>query len=272
MKKSYYIVKFVLHLIQGILVGVSAIVPGVSGGALCVAFEIYEPVIELFFHPIRAIKNHYRLFAPFVIGWIFGFVTSAKIFGLIISSTISAMFFFGLICGSLPGLFKASEKSGPEKSWTPFVLSLAFAYFLFHIIESSTTIIIPANFLSYLLCGFLRGLGLIVPGFDPSSVLLRLGLYQPMAEGIGNLDFAVIAPVFIGIVVTMLLLARFVGMLFEKNYAFASRIVLGFMVALAVEIVPYDKFAGHPVILALSVVGFVVGFIVARAMDSLNKK
>ena len=34
-----------------------------------------------------------------------------------------------LICGTVPGLFQASEKNGPQKSWTPFVLALALAYF-----------------------------------------------------------------------------------------------------------------------------------------------
>ena len=39
--------KSVLYALQGAIVGVGAILPGVSGGVLCVAFGIYEPMMAL---------------------------------------------------------------------------------------------------------------------------------------------------------------------------------------------------------------------------------
>ena len=46
------------------------------------------------------------------------------------------MLFFGLICGTLPELFKTSEKSDPESSWTPFIIALSLAYLFFHVLEN----------------------------------------------------------------------------------------------------------------------------------------
>ena len=55
------IVKNILYLIQGAIVGIGAILPGVSGGVLCVAFGAYEPMMELLTHPRQAFKKHYKI-------------------------------------------------------------------------------------------------------------------------------------------------------------------------------------------------------------------
>ena len=55
---------WILRAIQGALIGVGAILPGVSGGVLCVLFGIYRPMMELFSHPAGAIKKYWRLLLP----------------------------------------------------------------------------------------------------------------------------------------------------------------------------------------------------------------
>ena len=46
----------ILLVLKGVLVGFGAILPGVSGGALCVAFGMYNPIINLLSHPLRRSK------------------------------------------------------------------------------------------------------------------------------------------------------------------------------------------------------------------------
>ena len=138
--KTNVILKNLLYLFQGAIIGVGAILPGVSGGVLCVAFGIYEPMMELLTHPIPTIRKHYKMFIPFTVGWLFGFVLLAKAVELLFSASapIALMLFFGLICGTLPSLFKSTETEDPGKSWTPFILSLSRAYLLFHLLESGS--------------------------------------------------------------------------------------------------------------------------------------
>ena len=45
--KNNAVLKSLLLAIQGAIVGTGAILPGVSGGVLCVAFGIYEPMMAL---------------------------------------------------------------------------------------------------------------------------------------------------------------------------------------------------------------------------------
>lgn len=264
--------KSVLYAIQGAIVGVGAILPGVSGGVLCVAFGIYEPMMALLTHPMKSFKTYYKMFIPFLIGWAVGFVFLAKGVEALFtySPTIALMLFFGLICGTVPELFKASEISGRSKSWTPFIISLALAYLLFHVLENGVATVFAPSFGNYVLCGLLWGLSLIIPGLSSSSFLIFLGLYEPLTAGIGALDFTVILPFLIGIIGTVLLFARLVTMLFDKHYALISRIILGFVIASSLKILP-GSFENTSTFF-ISMICFVGGFIAARTMDCIKQK
>ena len=266
------IIKSIKYLIQGAIVGVGAILPGVSGGVLAVAFGIYEPMMELLTHPVEALKKNAKLFVPFAIGWILGFILLARAVEMFFAAfaSVALMLFFGLICGTLPELFKVSEQSDAKKSWTPFVVSLSLAFLFFHLLENTSGITIPPSFFAFVFCGFLWGLSTIVPGLSSSSILICFGLYEPMTEGIAALDWRVLVPMVLGIAVTALSLARLVNMLYKKHYAMTSRIVLGFVVASSIKIVP-AKF-DSVWLLVISLVCFVLGFIVARGMDIAQRK
>jgi len=68
-----FIYESIIYAIKGAIVGVGAILPGVSGGVLCVAFGMYEPMMELLTRPKKSFKKHYKMFTPFVIGWALAF-------------------------------------------------------------------------------------------------------------------------------------------------------------------------------------------------------
>lgn len=270
--KRNAVLQAIVDFIEGAIVGVGAILPGVSGGVLSVAFGVYEPMMELLTTPLSAIKKHYRMFIPFGIGWIVGFLLLARGVEALFEACapVALMLFFGLICGTLPELFKVSEQSDPKRSWTPFVVSLSLAFLFFHLLENTTGITIPPSFLGFLFCGVLWGLSTIVPGLSSSSILICFGLYEPMTAGIGSLDWKVLVPMLLGIAATALSLARLVNMLYKRHYAVTSRVVLGFVVASSIKIVP-AKF-DSPWLLIISLVCFVLGFIVARGMDIMQRK
>ena len=271
MKKNL-IIKNLLYIIEGAIVGVGAILPGVSGGVLCVAFGIYEPMMELLTHPKKALKTHIKMFVPFIVGWVLGFILLARAVEILFAAApaVALMLFFGLICGTLPELFKVSEKSDPKKSWTPFAISLSVAYLFFHILERGQSTTLPQNFFGFLLCGVLWGVSLIVPGFSSSSILIYLGLYEPMTSGIAALQMNVLLPMGIGIVAIALLLARLVNMLYKNHYATTSRIVLGFVVASSLKALPSSFKGAWDIVVSL--VCFATGFAVARYMDIVGEK
>lgn len=259
--------RVLLLAFQGAIVGVGAILPGISGGVLCVVFGVYEPMMEFFSHPFKCIKTHYKLLVPFFIGWLLGFVLLARgvEFLFALCQPAALMLFFGLICGTIPEMMVSKDHQNTGKSWMPFVISLSFAYLLFHILEVGVDYTMAANFFGFVFCGVLWGLSTIVPGMTSSSVLISLGLYEPLTSGIADLDMRVLFPFLIGILVTVLLLARLINMLYKKHNTLMSRIILGFVIASSIKIIPssFDTTA----ILIISVICFVAGFAAARAMD-----
>ena len=49
--------KTLFKILQGALIGLGAVLPGISGGVLCVIFGIYKPVMELLSHPFKNLKT-----------------------------------------------------------------------------------------------------------------------------------------------------------------------------------------------------------------------
>ena len=70
--------RIVLLFLQGALIGTGAILPGISGGVLCVAFGLYEPMVGLFVHPWQSLRRNYRLFIPLILGGGLGFLLLAR--------------------------------------------------------------------------------------------------------------------------------------------------------------------------------------------------
>ena len=258
-----------LYALQGAIVGVGAILPGISGGVLCVVFGVYEPMMEFLSNPIKCFKKHLKILIPFAIGWALGFVLLAKavefLFGL--CQPAALMLFFGLICGTLPEMLVAKDapEGNTSKSWMPFVISLSFAYLLFHLIEVGVQTTMTPSFLAFVFCGVLWGLSTIVPGMTSSAILIELGLYEELTAGIGSLHLPVMIPFLIGIIATVLLLARLINMLYKKHNLLMCRVILGFVIASSLKIIPTDFLS--PTVMIVSIVCFVAGLAAARAMD-----
>ena len=261
------LLRWIILCAQGAVVGTGAILPGISGGVLCVAFGIYEPMMALLSHPVKSFRQYYAMFIPFLIGWAAGFVLLAKAVELLFetSSVVALALFAGLIFGTIPELMKKSEASGAGQSWTGFAIPLAVVFALLNAMRGGVVEAIAPNVGWYIFCGALWGFSLVIPGLSSSSILIYIGLYQPMTAGIAALNLGVILPLFVGLLITILLCARLVNHLFETRYALMSRVVLGVMIPSTLLALP-DSFGGIRTIL-LAASCFAAGFAVSRWMD-----
>ena len=60
-KKKNFVIQALLWVIQGFIVGIGAILPGVSGGSLCYVFGIYDPVLDVLSNPLQGLKKHWKM-------------------------------------------------------------------------------------------------------------------------------------------------------------------------------------------------------------------
>ncbi|MBR3036519.1 MAG: DUF368 domain-containing protein [Lachnospiraceae bacterium] len=258
-----------LLVLKGAIVGTGAILPGISGGVLCAAFGLYEPMMALLAHPVRSFRKYCRIMLPFLAGWLLGFILLAKLVESLFTAASSAamMLFAGLILGTLPGMLQNCSDDPKEagRSWTPFAVSAAAAYLVFRFLSGSTAFAVTPNLFWYVFCGLVWGLSLVIPGLSSSSILLMMGLYIPMTEGIASLDLSVIVPLLLGVLVTAALTARSVNSLFERHHGVMTQIVAGIMLASTLLILPDITTAGISGL--FPVLCLAAGFTVSRWMD-----
>ena len=266
------LLRVILRVLQGVLIGVGAVLPGISGGVLCVVFGIYKPVMELLGDPIRKFRTHVPKLLPVIVGGAVGFLGVAKILAFFLETypAPSVCLFIGLITGMLPSLFReANEKGRVKNAWVP--LAVAFVVILALLISLNLfSITITPNFGWYVFCGFCLALSVIAPGMSFSTLLMPLGLYTPFVDGLGSLDFSILVPAGIGAVVTVICLARAVDALFDHFYAYAFHAIIGIVIAATIMIVPVDSFLTSPVSVAVNVVCIAVGIVAALALDRFN--
>ncbi len=264
--------RFVLLMIQGALVGCGAILPGVSGGVMCAAFGIYEPIMDFLANPIRGFKKHVRLLIPVILGGGIGFIGLAKLVELLLGASplIAMLLFCGLICGTVPDMAKRAVREKPSFGWIGFILALAGSFAAFSLLQSTVEGSIKPNFGWYVFCGVVWAFSMVIPGLSSSSILIFMGLYEPMTEGIGNFRFLVLLPLGIGFVVTLLAVARGINFLFNRFNAVLSKIILGFVVSSVLVIFPLpEKFDWQ---VPVGIVCFALGFALAVWMGYLEGK
>ena len=73
------IFRLILQIFQGALIGLGAVLPGISGGVLCVVFGIYKPIMELLSNPFKNFKTHVPRLIPVIIGAAIGFLGIANL-------------------------------------------------------------------------------------------------------------------------------------------------------------------------------------------------
>ncbi len=265
---------FVMRVLQGALIGLGAVLPGISGGVLCVVFGIYKPVMELLSNPFKNFKTHVPRLIPVIIGGAVGFMGIANLLAFFLEKypDPSVCLFVGLIGGMLPSLFREAGEQGRSRgSWISMAIAMAAIFLLLGSLNASSVQILP-NFGWYLFCGFCLALSVIAPGMSFSTLLMPLGLYTPFVDGIGHLDFSVLIPGGIGALVTVICLAKAVNALFDHFYNLAFHAIVGIVIAATVMIVPFGSFLASPAQCAINVVCIVVGVVAALLLDRFNSR
>ncbi|MBQ4139984.1 MAG: DUF368 domain-containing protein [Clostridia bacterium] len=240
MKKNF-LLKAILWVIQGCIVGIGAILPGVSGGTLCYAFGIYDQLLEVLSSPFKGIKKHWKMLIFVGIGGALGFVGFAGIteWLLSVNEAVVLCVFVGLIAGTIPDLWReAGEKGRGKASIISLVISFVAITAVFYVFKNVWTLTIEPGLVGWLICGLLWGLSFIVPGFSSSTLLLFFGIYEQMSHGISHLDFSVLIPLGCAMLATLLLLSKLMKLVFDKYHSVASHCVMGFVIATTIMILP----------------------------------
>jgi len=235
---------WIIRLLKGTLVGIGAILPGLSGGVLAVIFGLYEPLLKFLADLKKDFVKNVLFFIPVIIGVAFGIFLFAivveKAFGRY--AAIFVCLFIGFVIGTFPSLYKTAGKKGRSTKDMVILIISALAIFTLMLVGEQQLVNVTPDIPVWFGSGALIGLGLIVPGMSPSNFLIYFGLYDKMAAGINDFDMAVVIPLTAGVIVCVLLFAKLASFLFRKYYSGMYHFILGMVVGSSLAIFPVIVF------------------------------
>ena len=265
--------RFLGKVLQGALIGLGAVLPGISGGVLSVVFGVYRPIMELLSDPVHKWRTHLPELFPYMIGSAAGFLGVANLLSYVLETypEPSVCVFVGLIVGMLPSLWREAGEQGRNVgnvilSCVTFVAMLSLLFWL----QNSQNTVEP-GFFSFLFCGFAFALSVIAPGMSFSTILMPLGLYTPFVEGIGHVRLEVLLPGVAGCVGTFICLAKLVNRLFERHYALMFHGILGIVGAATVMTVPWGSFATSADAASRNLFCMAAGIVAALLLEVMNE-
>ncbi len=231
---------WLVRIFKGALIGIGAILPGLSGGVLMVIFKIYDPLLDFLGHFPKHFRRYMKFFIPIGIGGLLGiFVFAGAVsaaFGTYAAQFISL--FIGFVVGTIPSIWQTAGIKGRGKLEYSALLIAILAVLLLMLLGEQQLTSFDTNVLTWIGGGVLVGLGFIVPGLSPSNFLIYFGMYQKMTDGISSFDFAVILPLILGVALAVLFFAKVVSLLFDRFYGVMYHIILGTVIGSSIAIFP----------------------------------
>lgn len=251
-------------IIKGMFMGISNIIPGVSGGTMAVSLGIYDDLIFSVSNFFSDWKKSLKFLLPLGIGLGGGVVFFAYAIELLLTQYVlpTTLAFIGLILGGLPILYKDFQKSLKKKKKSistshvvVFILFLILVAGLSFIQEpGAATSAIDVSFSNSVILffvGIITAATLVVPGISGSLILMILGYYYSILntlttffdhvqafnwEGILN-GFSLLFPFGIGVLLGVFLISKVIEYLFIHFPSLTYSGVLGLVVASPVALI-----------------------------------
>ena len=202
------------YFIAGIFIGLSELLPGISGATVALMFGVYEKLLDF----LRKFKN-FNLILPLLFGMILSvFVFSSLINFLYENHTNTFNIFIALIMIGY-GIFLVITTFLNEDidKGKKFFINLFLAILIgFYLASFHTNANQELNPLLLALFGFIACSFLLFPGISGSAFLLSVGAYPLIIGSISNLDFGILFPFGIGMLMALVLMPRLINKAYKK--------------------------------------------------------
>ena len=276
------------QIVQGAVVGVANIIPGVSGGTMLVAMGLYDRLIHAITHLRSEFKKSLELLFPILIGAGLAIVILSRLFEFLFEYyPIPTNFAFcGLIAGSLPFIF---EKVKGHK----VTIGKVIPFFIFFAIVVGMALLgetdgkaadVSFNFINatkLLGVGIIAAATMVIPGVSGSMMLMLMGYYNTILKSINQFIDALLAfdlqdifvqcgilvPFGIGVVLGIFLIAKLIEILFARAEIHAYYAIIGLIMASPIAILLGIDWNGWTILqVALGIFFFIAGWFAASKL------
>lgn len=253
-------------ILSGVLIGITNIIPGVSGGTMAVLLGLYDAIIKetnsflqkdsllLLFKNPQTFFSTFRQSIQFLGLLAIGGLVGIKGFAFVIEWLLTAylletlFLFLGLIIGSIPSILsihKASSSLGSryiQGAIFGIVCMLAVNFLPEHNSES----LLNLSFFGFLIYMFISGMiasgTMIIPGISGSLMLMILGSYFPILTAINDVNLLILSFVGLGAVVGLIIFTKGIKACLGSFPDFTHGAILGLVLGSIIELFPGISF------------------------------
>lgn len=265
------------NLYRGFFMGISDLIPGVSGGTIAFILGIYDELLAAISGLFsRNWKKHIGFLLPLGIG----IGATLLLFSRVIEYLLkyhpapTQFFFMGLVIGVLPFITKQADVKR-NFTWKHFIIILlvgaALASLAF--IKPQDTAVITSltasNAIGLFFAGWAGSMAMLLPGISGSFILLILGVYSTAISALSNFNLPIIAVIGAGVIVGFIVSSKAISYLLKHFMYITFAVIIGLIVGSLFVIYPGIPESGTPFV--MSVIAFFTGIVVANMFSSPNK-
>ena len=241
--KSKKIKEIALTGVKGVAIGISMIIPGLSGGTLAVLMNIYDKILEAITGIFKHFKESLLLLLPLVIGAVIGFVglVFPINYGLAHFPLIIVSLFVGFIIGGLPSIYK---KVQGKENWISILIGLIALGITISLCFIKTNDSIDITNLNvgtwfYLfLSGIIASIALVAPGISGSMTLMVLGVYVHLMEVLKEIlsftnlwnNSMILLPLALGLIIGFIFMSFFMKYMLKNHETSTYFALIGFII------------------------------------------
>jgi len=227
--------KYLIYLIKGVLTGV-AFLSGLSGGTMMIILGVFDEAIHSLNEFLHFRFYKFGLMVTMVVGIGIGMFAFSGVIDYLLQEHTQLTFYFltGLVAGGILELNDNIKwKEVDFKGWSYFVIGLVIV--LIMMFYNGTVIDLSGDFtifhaLLLVVLGIPIAAAVILPGISTMVILNIFGLYNRIVSAVSNLEFPILIPLAIGLVLGVIILTGFLENQLTKHPQRSYLIILGFVV------------------------------------------
>ena len=196
------------YFFAGLFIGLAELLPGISGATVALMFGVYEKLLSF----INKLEG-FNIIIPLIIGMIISVIGFSNVIAFLFENFESS---FNLAIGVLMigyGLVLCYQNL--SKIFPSLLLFSLFALIGIVISEFLDSSVEVNNFL-LIVYGFIAFSFLIIPGISGSAFLVAIGIYNLIIKATADLDFSILLPFGIGMLISLMITPRLIKKLISK--------------------------------------------------------
>ncbi len=266
------------NIYRGILMGISDLIPGVSGGTIAFILGIYDRfllAISSIFS--RDWRRQLGFLLPLALGMGFAILTFSRVIDYLLENHYepTQFFFLGLIIGVLPFIAKQADVKSHFKAKHITILivvgallaSMAFIRTNEDVVITSFT---AGTYIRLFFSGWIASMAMLLPGISGSFVLLVIGAYSTVISALSDLNLPVIMSVGAGAAIGFILSSKAIAYLLKEFPHMTFAVIMG-LIAGSVFVV-FPGIPQTPWTMILCVITFVLGIYVTKFFTKTEQK